>query len=849
MEIDLSLPSGEIDKAEEGPCNIENLLDGDKKLHDGDLVSDTLVELRDAIHATEAGILNPDRFEMEEVKEYTNLEPLSGMEFESHGEAYSFYQEYARSVGFNTAIQNSRRSKTSREFIDAKFACSRYGTKREYDKSINRPRARQVKQDPDNSTGRRACGKTDCKASMHVKRRTDGKWVIHSFVKEHNHELLPAQAISEKTRRMYAEMAKQFAEYKNVVGSKSDYISPHDKGRNFPLDAGDMKVLLEFMSRMQTLNSNFFYAVDLADDQRLRNLIWVDAKGRHDYINFSDVVSFDTTYLRSKYKIPMALFIGVNQHYQALLLGCAILSDESATSYSWLMRTWLRAVGGLPPKMIITDQEKSIKTAVADVFPGTRHYFFLWHIWGKLSENLMNVMRRHENFLAKFEKCVIRSWTEKEFEKRWWKIIARCELKEDSWLQALYEDRAHWVPTFMKGAFLAGMCTTQRAESINSVFDKYLHKKTSVQELVKQYEVILLDRYEEESKADSDALNKQPVLKSPSPFEKSLSLVYTHTLFKKFQGEVLGAIACHPKKDRQDESGISYKVQEFENNQEFIVLWNEIRSEVSCACRLFEYKGYLCRHALIVLQISGLSSIPPAYIMKRWTRESKNRNLMADEPEQVQTRVQRYNNLCLRSLIFCEEASHSQESYNLAFRAIGEAFVNCISMNSSDHSLIINDPGAPAAHGLSCVEHDTQPRSMGKTSKKKNPTKKRKMTTEPDIITMGEHESLQQMDKLSSRAVVLDGYYGTQPSVQEMVQLNLIAPTRDSYYSGQQTIQGLGQLNSIAPSHDGYYTPQQGMHGLEQMDFFRSPANFAYGIRDDRTVRTTHLPDDTTRQG
>ena len=101
-------------------------------------------------------------------KEDTNLEPLSGMEFESHGEAYSFYQEYARSMGFNTAIQNSRRSKTSREFIDAKFACSRYGTKREYDKSFNRPRARQNKQDSENSTGRRSCSKTDCKASMHV---------------------------------------------------------------------------------------------------------------------------------------------------------------------------------------------------------------------------------------------------------------------------------------------------------------------------------------------------------------------------------------------------------------------------------------------------------------------------------------------------------------------------------------------------------------------------------------------------------------------------------------------------------------------------------------------------------
>ena len=174
------------------------------------------------VHALNGGDLNSPTVDIVMFKEDTNLEPLSGMEFESHGEAYSFYQEYARSMGFNTAIQNSRRSKTSREFIDAKFSCSRYGTKREYDKSFNRTRARQNKQDSENSTGRRSCSKTDCKASMHVKRRSDGKWVIHSFVKEHNHELLPAQAVSEQTRRMYAAMARQFAEYKTVVGLKNE---------------------------------------------------------------------------------------------------------------------------------------------------------------------------------------------------------------------------------------------------------------------------------------------------------------------------------------------------------------------------------------------------------------------------------------------------------------------------------------------------------------------------------------------------------------------------------------------------------------------------------------------------
>nr|ABK96089.1 unknown [Populus trichocarpa] len=166
-------------------------------------------------------------------------------------------------------------------------------------------------------------------------------------------------------------------------------------------------------------------------------------------------------------------------------------------------------------------------------------------------------------------------------------------------------------------------------------------------------------------------------------------------------------------------------------------------------------------------------------------------------------------------------------------------------MNNSNKSLV--EAGTSTTHGLLCIEDDNQNRSMTKTNKKKNQAKKRKVNSEQEITTDGPQDSLQQMDKLSSRAVALEGYYGTQQGVPVMVQLNLMAPTRDNYYSNQQTIQGLGQLNSIAPSHDGYYGTQQSMNGLGQMDFFRTPTGFAYSIRDDPNVRTAQLHDDGSR--
>ncbi|CAH9137704.1 unnamed protein product [Cuscuta epithymum] len=848
MDIDLRLPSGDHNKEEEEEetNGIVNLLDHDEKFNGVGLDGD--MDIEEKIHVEDGGGVNSPTPTMVEFKEDVNLEPLAGMEFESHAEAYAYYQEYARSMGFTTAIQNSRRSKTSREFIDAKFACSKYGTKREYEKPANRPRSRQgSKQDQENATGRRACAKTDCKASMHVKRRPDGKWIIHRFEKDHNHELLPAQAVSEQTRRMYAAMARQFAEYKNVVSLKQDSRSPSDKSRNLALEVGDVNTLLQFFIQMQSMNSNFFYAVDVSDDQHLRNFFWTDAKSRQDYANFSDVVSFDTSYLRNKYKMPLVLFIGVNQHYQFMLLGCALLSDDSPATFYWVMQTWLKAMSDQPPKIIITDQEKAMNTVVSETFPSTIHFFCQWQVIGKITENLSHVIKQNEEFITEFEDCIYRSWTDDEFHKSWQNLVENFNLGENELIQSLYEDRMKWVPALMRNIFLAGMSTGHRSESVNSFFDKYVHKKTTIQDFVKQYESILQDRYEEEAKADSDTWNKQPALKSPSPFEKNVAGVYTNSVFKKFQVEVVGAVACIPKEQKRDEKTVTYKIQDFEKSQEFMVTLNEVKSEVSCMCRLFEYKGFLCRHCMVVLQLGGIAIIPQQYILKRWTKDAKARYLMIDGAEGVHSRVQRYNFLSQQAMRLAEEGSLSQESFIFALRSLDETFGNCVNVNSANKNLI--DVGTSSTPGLLCIEEDNQSRSISKMNKKKNnPTKKRKANSEPDVMTVGTPDSLQQMDKLSSRPVTLDGYFGPQHGVQGLVQLNLMAPTRDNYYGNQPPIQGLGQLNSIAPTHDSYYGTQPSLHGLGQMDFFRTPS-YPYGIREEPSVRSAQLHDEVSRHG
>ncbi|XP_057506307.1 protein FAR1-RELATED SEQUENCE 2-like isoform X3 [Actinidia eriantha] len=818
MEIDLELPSGQEDKLDTSSDtnigDIDGLRAGEEEINSpitnssfkGNLrlnVGENISARGAAVEEDTPGL---DTFG-KEVKSY---EPQIGLEFETKEAAYSFYREYARSVGFGITIKASRRSKKSGKFIDVKIACCRFGRKSESGTIVNS----------------RSCPKTDCKASMHMKRRQDEKWYIYSFIKEHNHEICPDDFY-------YALRGR---------GKQSGITACQKKGMQVALNEVDIHALFEFFMLMQDENPNFFYAIDLDHEKRMRNVFWVDSKNRHDYSNFSDVVFFDSTYFRNKYRVPFVPIVGVNNHFQLMLLGCALIGEETTSTFVWLMRTWLRSVGGQTPKLVITDEGRSLEEAITEVFPDTHHCLCLWNVLRKIPENLVHIVNRSESFMTKFNKCIFRSWTKEEFEKKWWKIVDKFELREDEWLQSLYVNREKWVPTYMSDTFLAGMCSTERSKCISSLFDKYLHKDTSCKEFLDQYKVFLLDRYEEEAKADFQAHHDLLVLKSPSPFEKQMSTLYTHTIFKEFQAEVLGIVSCTLQKKCEDEAIVTYQVDDFEEQQNFIVAWNEADLCICCLCHSFEYKGFLCRHAMIVLQMCGVSNIPSHYILQRWTKTAKIRQSDSEISSRRRYRVQRFNDLFKRAIKLGEEGSLSQENFNIVIYALHEAMEQCVGVNASVKCVL--EPITPANQGFLSTEEENQTNNFAKASKKKKIHKNRKVQCETEERTSAVQDTNLQMlnsgahsrdnsfvppqDMLGmeggSRRPTVDCYFGAEQSLQGMGQLNSLSSIPDGYYGNQQGMQGLGQLNSM-PLHVSHYGPRQSLQGLLQGQLgFRAPA-------------------------
>ncbi|XP_057734607.1 uncharacterized protein LOC130950064 [Arachis stenosperma] len=97
--------------------------------------------------------------------------------------------------------------------------------------------------------------------------------------------------------------------------------------------ATDAEAALKFLGILRTTDCGMFWKYSLDGDKRLENLFWWDGTSRYDYIVFGDVLDFDATYGRNKYKCHLVIFSGVDHHMRTVVFGCAILSNESEGRY------------------------------------------------------------------------------------------------------------------------------------------------------------------------------------------------------------------------------------------------------------------------------------------------------------------------------------------------------------------------------------------------------------------------------------------------------------------------------------------------------------------------------------
>lgn len=88
-------------------------------------------------------------------------------------------------------------------------------------------------------------------------------------------------------------------------------------------------------------------------------------------------------------------------------------------------------MSGVAPKLIMTDEDQSMRIGIEQVFPNTIHRLCMWHILMKLTEKVGATMKNNPDFHERFMSCVWGSETPSEFESQWSSVISDFGLADN----------------------------------------------------------------------------------------------------------------------------------------------------------------------------------------------------------------------------------------------------------------------------------------------------------------------------------------------------------------------------------------------------------------------------------
>ncbi|XP_021665871.2 protein FAR1-RELATED SEQUENCE 8 [Hevea brasiliensis] len=612
--------------------------------------------------------------------------PVVGMEFESYDDAYNYYNCYAKELGFAIRVKSSWTKRNSKEKRGAVLCCNCEGFKTMKEANSRRKETR-----------------TGCLAMIRLRLVESNRWRVDEVKLEHNHSFDPERAQNSKshkkmdagskrkveptldvevrTIKLYRTAAVDPLGYGSSNSNEGDSSHPIERLKRLKLKKGDAQVIYNYFCRVQLTNPNFFYLMDLTDEGFLKNVFWIDSRSRAAYAYFGDVIIFDTTCLSNNYEIPLFAFLGVNHHGQSILLGCGLLADDTFETYIWLFRAWLTCMFGRPPQTIITKQCKVMQSAIAEVFPRAHHRLCLSHVVQRVLENL-GALQDYEAFQMVFNTTIYDTLKVDEFEMAWEAMNQRFGIANHEWLRSLYEDRERWAPAYSKDTFFAGMSTFQRGESMIPFFDGWVHRQTSLREFFDMYELVLEKKHQKEALDDFESRDSSSMLRTSSYYELQLSKLYTNEIFRKFQEEVAMMSSCFSiTQIHANGSVVTYMIKEREaeenlsNVRNLEVLYDKSGAEVRCNCGCFNFKGYLCRHALCILHYNGVEEIPYQYILARWRKDFKRLYVpdLGSNNVDIANPVQWFDHLYKRAMQVVEEGMISQDHYMVAWQAFKES--------------------------------------------------------------------------------------------------------------------------------------------------------------------------------
>ncbi|CAG8806079.1 26595_t:CDS:2, partial [Gigaspora margarita] len=215
----------------------------------------------------------------------------------------------------------------------------------------------------------------------------------------------------------------------------------------------DASNLLQTLRKMRDDDPTWFIAEHCVKN-RLYHVFWISPLQQNIYFKHHDVILTDNTAQTNKYRLSLCLFVGVDEHRHSRVIAQALMSDETTSSYMWVLNKLLEATNNVAPITIYSDCDTGLGPAIETVFPNTRYLNCIFHIFQNIKKHLMHSLEsQFAEFQNEFFSC------------------------RNTLFQEVFESRFELICEFN-----AGMSSTKRVESINAIVHQRVNSHSTLME-------------------------------------------------------------------------------------------------------------------------------------------------------------------------------------------------------------------------------------------------------------------------------------------------------------------------------------------------------------------------------
>ena len=253
----------------------------------------------------------------------------------------------------------------------------------------------------------------ECPFTLEVRRWQDGscpekvgKYVLKVKCVSHNHDFTPAILGTLGPSRKFSLAAKQLVrdspgmkgvELAALIRENTGLaVTPKEISRvretiSVPTVVSDVESAVLFMEDKGMVHDCLLTSHN-SNIHEVSIMIFATKESLASFRRFPQVLLVDTTYCTNVYDYPLLNFVAIDNHGVPFLAASALLYEETRLCYDWVLTAFvaLAAVEVGEVRVILSDADLALRTAIRSSFPGSKSLLCRWHLGLNLKKSMDN---------------------------------------------------------------------------------------------------------------------------------------------------------------------------------------------------------------------------------------------------------------------------------------------------------------------------------------------------------------------------------------------------------------------------------------------------------------------------